>query len=278
MAREQNGICVSPPRMSFADIAGRRDIVSLLRALVYDEDIDGAIGLKKARAVVLCGPKGCGKSSLSTALAGELALEGYVCTEVNAADLPTDMTEQVLKLLSKSPCVLTLRNVEKLCDTGELDRLLDQAETAWNPLIVVTATEYEIAKGLTALREFNFIYVPMPQKFERDAYFRMKLGDSDASRIAKLSDECRGYSYAEMAATVNYLLLLSKNNMLNDNYDDIEKIIDEAISCTIPPERTTAEKTVISSGSGAYHERDLPGGLYDDDDDDGFSGLDMFMK
>lgn len=259
MSREQNGILVNPPTMTFSDIAGREKLVSLLKALAYDDELDGDIGLKKARAVVLCGEKGCGKSSLAAALTGELALQGYSCAEVDAADFPQDMKKQLAEILSKSSCVLNIKNVEKLCDTGELDRILDEAESAANPLLMLAAAEYETARSLRALRSFNFIYVDMPKKSDIDAYLKKVLWDESFDCIRKLSDSVNGHGYAEIATLVNYWRLLSKCAYYQGELSNADRIVTRTTTYGTPPKTNSspAMNTFIqySQQSGSQEQR-----------------------
>ncbi len=280
MSREQNGILVAPPKMSFSDIAGRTELVSLLGALAYDDELDGDIGLKKARGVVLCGERGCGKSSLAAALTGELALQGYSCAEVDAAALPQDMKKQISDILAKSPCVLNIKNAEKLCDTGELDRILDEAESAANPLLMIATAEYETARGLMALRSFNFIYVDMPKRNDREAFFRKLMPDADHYSMSRLTESSTGSGYAELATLVNYLRLLSKNAYLSGDDMNIDNIVRDAILYGAPPEKTVqpahaTEHIPYSPSNDTTPKSPI---LVDDDDDEGYSGLAMFMK
>lgn len=280
MSREQNGILVAPPMMSFSDIAGRSELVSLLRALAYDDELDGDIGLKKARAVVLCGEKGCGKSSLAAALTGELALQGYSCAEVDAADFPQDTKKQLAEILSKLPCVLNIKNVEKLCDTGELDRILDEAESAANPLLMLAAAEYETARGISALRGFNFVYVDMPKRNDREAFFRKLMPDADHYSMSRLTESSAGNGYAELATLVNYLRLLSKNAYLSGDDMSIDNIVSDAILYGAPPEKPvqSAHATEHMSYSPSNDITSKSPILAGDDDDEGYGGLAMFMK
>lgn len=226
------------------DVGGMRNLLSWVkkRKLVFDDTFRETYNLDVPKGLLLTGVQGCGKSFAVKAIANDLGLPllkldiGSLMSKwVGESD---QNLRQVIELVETiSPCVLWIDELEKSMPNSqttshETTQRMFGGMLTWlqekNSLVFVVATSNNIQHlPPELLRKGRFdeiFFVDLPSAKERSEilgiHLKKKRVDVNAFNLSYLSDQCEGFSGAEIEVAINEAVLESALNgeKLNDQY------------------------------------------------------------
>lgn len=226
------------------DVGGMRNLLSWVkkRKLVFDDTFRETYNLDVPKGLLLTGVQGCGKSFAVKAIANDLGLPllkldiGSLMSKwVGESD---QNLRQVIELVETiSPCVLWIDELEKSMPNSqttshETTQRMFGGMLTWlqekNSLVFVVATSNNIQHlPPELLRKGRFdeiFFVDLPSAKERSEilgiHLTKKRVDVNAFNLSYLSDQCEGFSGAEIEVAINEAVLESALNgeKLNDQY------------------------------------------------------------
>ena len=180
-----------------------------------------AVGLEPRHRVLLVGPPGTGKTSLASALAGELGLPlrtvQYEAVIGSYLGETSGRLREMFDLAAEEPCVLFLDEFDTLAkergdehDAGEVKRvvstLLLQLDALPSHVLLVAATNHDELLDRAAWRRFQVVIrLALPSGDERVYFARelaKRIGLSPSTDVQALSRAMDGQSYAAVEESV----------------------------------------------------------------------------
>lgn len=231
-------VSTSPPLVTLDDVVGREFLKKVIRSAVYDAVLNKDVEIAKTGTFMFVGPEGSGKTFLCHAMAGEFCKNGYkyICCNVDKSGaLPEKLCDEILNALNAANVFLMLRNIERLEDLPELERLLTEAENRKCALAVVSAAKSTHKVDLDIGRMFTYICTDLPDYTARKLYFKKVLrGYPKAGRdkLAAETDGC-GYNMLQSVAAAVKLDVKNRSSSESFNLDNIDAELNEAIDETL---------------------------------------------
>lgn len=212
-----NRISKSSPGITLENVAGRDYFKEIISGALYDEAANSAVGLNKTAAYMFVGPEGSGKTYLARAMAGEFCADGkyaYLCCNIDkTGDFPEKFCDQALNDLKSSNVFVAIRNIERLDDSFELERLLQGAEESKYALVVVATAKNMSEVDLDVGQLFTYIYTALPDNIQRKEYFSKELHEESSAIIEKLAAETDGCGYSQLEALAVAIKLLIRREI-----------------------------------------------------------------
>lgn len=226
----------TPPSTNLSSLGGLESVTKELMELVglpmQHAEIYGALNVEPPRGVLLYGPPGCGKTSIATALAGELKVPFI---NISAPSIVSGMSGESEKKLreifeeakSLAPCIIFLDEIDAITpkrDGGaqremekrivaQLLTLMDELsfeKTGGKPVVVIGATNRPDSLDSALRRAGRFdreICLNVPNETQRCSILKsmtanMKLQNSEEFNYWELAKMTPGFVGADLKSLV----------------------------------------------------------------------------
>lgn len=234
--KKKSKINHTPPTTNLSSLGGLEAVTKELMELVglpmHHGEIYGALNVEPPRGVLLYGPPGCGKTSIATALAGELKVPFI---NISAPSIVSGMSGESEKKLREifeeaktlAPCIIFIDEIDAITpkrDGGaqremekrivaQLLTLMDELsilKTGGKPVVVIGATNRPDSLDSALRRAGRFdreICLNVPNESQRCSILKsmtanMKLQDGSEFNYWELAKMTPGYVGADLKSLV----------------------------------------------------------------------------
>jgi hypothetical protein len=203
------------PPVTFGDAVGLDDVARRLESMLVTlrhPDLAARVRRTAQGAVLLYGPAGCGKTTLTRAVAGELSRPRFSVELSEVLDGTSDGADHLHAVFeaarAKAPCVLVLDGIDAVSQEPHdvvVQFLVEVDSVAGGDAVLVMATSsvpWDIDGALRRPGRFDrAILVPPPSTPSRLAMVEHLLGDWPVQDLDldALAEQLDGYSYADIS-------------------------------------------------------------------------------